>query len=83
VQCLFHGRIGLAEPLLQKVNTQRRLDRKRRTPVLPAGACGVINATNSAQGTTLFISSRKTRLRVRLVVSSNPAVASDICFIQI
>ena len=48
-------------------------------PRRPAGACGVTNATSVAQGTTRFISSRNSRLRVRLVERFNPRSA---CFID-
>ena len=44
-------------------------------PRLPSGACGNTSATSSAHGTTPFISSRNSRLRVRLVVKSNPRLA--------
>jgi hypothetical protein len=42
-----------------------------------------IKPTNSVQGTTRFISSMNTRLRVRLVTSSNPVAPRLICFIDI
>ena len=44
-------------------------------PRLPSGACGNISATSLPHGTTRFISSRNSRLRVRLVVKSNPRLA--------
>src|ERR1700712_5268675 len=44
-------------------------------PRLPPGACGNTSATSSLHGTTRFISSRNSRLRVRLVVKSNPRLA--------
>ena len=50
-------------------------------PWLPAVfAKGVIKLTSSVHGTTRFISSRNTRLRVRLVTNSYPLVARLICF---
>ena len=42
--------------------------------------CGAIKPTSSAQGTTRFISSRNSRLRVLLVLRSNPVVLRLICF---
>ncbi len=44
-------------------------------PRLPSGACGDTIATSSPHGTARFISSRNSRLRVRLVVKSNPRLA--------
>src|SRR3990167_7825050 len=50
---------------------------------VPLAANGSIRLTNSVHGTTRFISSRNTRLRVLLVTSSNPVVARLICFINV
>ncbi len=53
-------------------------------PLAPrAGACGVISATSSDHGTTKFISSRNSRLRVLLVLRSKPAAPRLICFMPI
>jgi hypothetical protein len=53
-----------------------------RPPLAPgAGAYGAISETSSAHGTTRFISSRNSRLRVRLVLRSNPLSPRLICFI--
>jgi len=49
-------------------------------PSCQKGACGSINPTNSAHGTTRFISSRNSRLRVLLVINSKPVVAKLFLF---
>ena len=49
---------------------------------LGAGACGAISDTSSAHGTTRFISSRNSRLRVRLVLRSYPLSPRLICFMS-
>lgn len=50
-------------------------------PALPAGAYGVISATNSVHGITRLVSPRNSRLRVLLWASPNPEVARLVCFI--
>lgn len=49
-------------------------------PILPAGAGGTVSDRSSDRGITKFISSGNSRLRVRLVASSNPVLARHICF---
>src|SRR5574337_988506 len=54
-----------------------------RPPLAPGvGACGAISDTSSAQGTTRFISSRNSRLRVLFVLRSNPLSPRLICFMS-
>ncbi|SPD37293.1 protein of unknown function (plasmid) [Cupriavidus taiwanensis] len=48
-------------------------------PRLPSGAYGAISITRSAHGTTRFISSRNSRLRVRLVDKFSPR---SVCFMR-
>lgn len=63
-----------SSPCMQVVNAQHGLDGERWTTALGAGAgaCGAMSYTNSARGTTRFISSGNSRLRVLLVLRSNP-----------
>jgi hypothetical protein len=80
VQGLFHGRVRVTKQLLQQLDAQHHLGGKRRLTCLALGGCGEIKASSSVQGITSFISSRNSRLRVRLVTSSNPVWARLICF---
>ena len=80
VQSLFHGRIRVTKELLEQMDAQHHLGGKRRLTCLALGGCGEIKASSSVQGITSFISSRNSRLRVRLVTSSNPVWARLICF---
>ncbi|MCY1311198.1 hypothetical protein D9M70_614770 [compost metagenome] len=61
------------------MDAQHCLDRERGWPRLPSGAYGAISITKSAHGTTRFISSRNSRLRVRLVDKFSPRSA---CFMR-
>jgi len=75
-----HAVSAIAEPQDLALTTTTTEPRAPLAPA-PLGAKGWIKPTSSVQGTTRFISSRNTRLRVRLVTSSNPVVARLICFI--
>jgi hypothetical protein len=81
MQSLFHGRVGMPKELLQQMNAKHHLVVNGGRPFLPAGASGAISHSNCGQGITKLISSRNSRMRVRLVTSSNPVVARLICFI--
>jgi hypothetical protein len=85
VQRLFHGRVREVEPLLHEVNAQHGLHGKRWASALGARSWCVRRdqGTSSAQGTTRFISSRNSRLRVLLVSGSGPGpLASWLGFSQ-
>lgn len=73
MQLFFHGRITQGAPQLQAVDAQHGLDWERWTTT-QCLAKGVMRVTNSAQGRTWFISSRKTSLRVFLGIGSRPSV---------
>ena len=71
MQGFFHRWIGETKPHLHEVNPQHRGSRKPRSPRLALGRIR-LDQRQSAHGTTYSISSRSSRLRVRLVTSSNP-----------
>jgi hypothetical protein len=82
VQRFFHGGVRQVEPLLEESECAAwSTANGGRPPLVPGcGACGAISDTSSAHGTTRFISSRNSRLRVRLVLRSNPLSLRLICF---
>lgn len=76
VQSFFDSRIAEVPPNLQAMGAQHGLDGNGGRP--PSASCalrvwGRIKATSTDQGTTWFISSRKTSLRVFLGRGSRPS----------
>lgn len=77
-KCLSRGRVRQSKSMIQEMAAQLGCYCKRRGTVLLERARGSINATNSAHGTTCFISLRNSRLRVLLVSISKPAEAQFV-----
>ena len=83
MQGLFHGRVAQSKPLLHEMNAQHGRYMERRSTGLTHRSMGMNQRTNSVLGTTRFISSKNSRLRVRLVTNSNPVLAKVVCFIYL
>jgi len=81
MQGLFHGRVGVSKELQQQMNAQHHLSGKRRALRLASRRMRRNQGQQLRPRNHQVLSSRNSRLRVRLVTSSNPVVARLICFI--
>lgn len=79
-QSLFHDQVRPAKPLFDEVDAQHGLELERGPASLAQGACGAISASSSDHGTTRFISSRNSALRVLCLLRFRPR---SCCFMGI